>query len=162
MKITMIAALAKNNVVGKDNQMPWHLPADLKHFKQCTMGKPIIMGRKTYESIGKPLPGRLNIVLTRDTQFTAPGCELVHSPNDALALAAPEHEEIIIMGGPSIYELFMPQADRMILTFIDADCEGDAFFPTWNAAEWQEVSRESHQADEKNAYAYSFVEFLRA
>lgn len=159
-KVSFIVAMAKNRVIGKDNTLPWHLPADLQHFKQLTLGKPIIMGRKTYESIGRPLPNRTNIIITRDPQFTAEGCKVCHSVAEAFALVA-DSEELMVIGGAAIFAQCFPMADTMYLTYIDAELTGDTYFPAWNAAEWQEVERQNCQPDEKNAYAYSFVTLKR-
>ena len=160
MIISLIAAMDKHRAIGIENRLPWHLPADLQHFKKTTMGKPVIMGRNTYESIGRPLPGRLNIVVTRNTDYQAPGCTLANSFDDAIAKAE-GHEEIMIMGGASFYEHSLPYAHRLYLTFVDTQVEGDAFFPEWNTEQWQEVERESHQADEKNPFNYEFVTLER-
>ena len=160
MIVSLIAAMDKNRAIGIENRLPWHLPADLQHFKRVTMGKPVIMGRNTYESIGKPLPGRLNIVVTRDAAYQAPGCTLANSFEDAIKKAG-EQEEIMIMGGASFYEHTIGKADRLYLTFVDTEVQGDAFFPAWNDAEWQEVERVSHQADDKNAFNYDFVTLER-
>lgn len=154
--ISLIAAMGRDRVIGRDNQLPWHLPADLQHFKHVTMGKPILMGRLTYESIGKPLPGRRNVVITRDTAFAAPGCEVVNSIEAALAAVA-DVEEVMVIGGASFYHQMLPQADRLHLTFIDADFDGDAWFPQWDAGEWREMEREEHAPDERNPHAYAFV-----
>lgn len=154
--ISLIAAMGRDRVIGRDNQLPWHLPADLQHFKHVTMGKPILMGRLTYESIGKPLPGRRNVVITRDTAFAAPGCEVVNSIEAALAAVA-DVEEVMVIGGASFYHQMLPQADRLYLTFIDADFDGDAWFPQWDAGEWREMEREEHAPDERNPHAYAFV-----
>lgn len=155
--ISLIAAIDKNGVIGKDGkELPWYLPADLKRFKNITMGKPIIMGRKTYESIGKPLPGRTNIIITRKENYEAPGCLVVHSPEEALQ-AAGEAPEIMVIGGAEIFAQFMPRASRLYLTLIDRAFEGNVYFPKWDAAEWREVSRETHEPDEKNFYAYTFI-----
>lgn len=154
--ISLIAAMGRDRVIGRDNQLPWHLPADLQHFKRVTMGKPILMGRLTYESIGKPLPGRRNVVITRDTAFAAPGCEVVNSIEAALAAVA-DVEEVMVIGGASFYHQMLPQADRLYLTFIDADFDGDAWFPQWDAGEWREMEREEHAPDERNPHAYAFV-----
>ena len=158
--LSIIVAMAKNRVIGRDNQLPWHLPADLRHFKQTTMGHPIIMGRKTYESIGRPLPGRQNIVITRNPDFQAEGCLVVHSLQEALA-AVPEAEEVFIIGGASLYREALPLADRIYLTLVDAEVEGDTFFPELDASEWQEVRRETFTPDEKNPFGYAFIEFVR-
>ena len=140
--------------------MPWHLPADLKHFKTITMGKPIIMGRKTFEAIGRPLPGRRNIVVSRQVGLSFVGCEVCRSLEDAFATCAIE-EEVMVIGGAEIYQQALPLVSRMVLTLIDHDFEGDAFFPQWNVNEWHEVSCEKHQPDEKNLYSYRFVELRR-
>ena len=156
MRIALIVAMAQNRVIGRDNALPWRLSGDLRHFKSLTMGKPIIMGRNTYESIGKPLPGRLNIVMTRDTAYEAPGCQVVHSTEQALA-AARGSDEVMIIGGARLYEQVLDRADRLYLTLVKADVEGDALFPEYDRGSWREVQRESHLADEKNEYDYDFV-----
>ncbi len=157
VKISMIAAMANNRVIGQDNQMPWHLPADLQHFKKVTMAKPVIMGRKTFESIGRPLPGRQNIIITRNADYTAEGIEVVTSPEAALALVA-DVEEVMIIGGGNIYEQFLSQADRLYLTFIDLEVSGDTQFPDYECvANWTVVEQEQHQPDNKNPYSYTFV-----
>ena len=162
MKISMIAAMANNRVIGKDNQMPWHLPADLKHFKQVTIGKPVIMGRKTYESIGKALPGRENIVISRKDDYQLNDACVVPNIEDALAVAEKTADEVMIIGGGAIYSEFLPKAEQLFLTFIDLEAEGDTRFPDWEmAGKWTELSREQHQADEKNAHNYEFVTLLR-
>jgi len=155
----MIAAMAHGRVIGADNDMPWHMPADLKHFKQVTLGKPVIMGRKTYESIGKALPGRQNIVITRQADFTLPDADVLTTIDDAVALARQSDvEEIMIIGGGTLYQAMLPHADRLYLTFIDLDVPGDTYFPDYMAeAKWVEVSREFHHADEKNPHDYTFV-----
>jgi len=155
--ISLIAAMAHKRVIGADNQMPWHLPADLKHFKQLTLGKPVIMGRKTHETVGKALPGRRNIVVSRQADLVLPdGCELVASLDEALELVA-DAPEIMVIGGAQIYKLAMPKAQRMYLTFIDLNVEGDMFFPAWNESLWFEGKRERHSADDKNPHHYEFV-----
>ncbi|MCH1920219.1 type 3 dihydrofolate reductase [Shewanella sp. A3A] len=135
MHIAMIAAMAHNRVIGKDNQMPWHLPEDLRHFKAMTLGKPIIMGRRTFESIGRPLPGRVNIVISRQTDYHADGITLVSSLNDAL-LAAGEVEEVVIIGGGQLYREALPLAQRLYITEIDLAVEGDTTFPEWDDGTW--------------------------
>jgi len=149
MRISLIAAMSRNRVIGKDGQLPWHLPGDLAFFKKMTRGKPIIMGRKTCESLGRPLPGRKNIVLTRDPGFVADGFVLVADPEAALAAATPA-EEVMICGGSSIYALFLPRADRLILTLVDAEVEGDTFFPEFDQTDWREVERGEHGTDDRN------------
>ncbi|MFT5163593.1 MAG: dihydrofolate reductase [Alteromonadaceae bacterium] len=161
MKISMIAAMADNRVIGKDNKMPWHLPADLKFFKKMTFKKPIIMGRKTFESIGRPLPGRKNIVITRSADFSADGITVVNDIAQALA-AAGDVEEVVIIGGGDIYQQFLPQATHLYLTFIDLASAGDAFFPDYNATGvWHELSSQSHPGDEANRYPHRFVSLTR-
>ncbi len=154
--LSIIVALGRGRVIGRDNQLPWHLPADLQHFKKVTLGKPVIMGRLTYESIGKPLPGRRNIVITRAAGYDAPGCEVVASPQAALEAVA-DADEAMVIGGANLYRQLLPDTDRLYLTFIDADFDGDAWFPEWSADEWRETAREAHLPDERNAYPYAFV-----
>lgn len=157
MKISMIVAMAKDRVIGLDNQMPWHLPADLQYFKQTTLGKPVIMGRKTYDSIGRPLPGRLNIVVSRDPNLQIEGVTCVTTVEQAIT-AAQGVEEVMIIGGATIYEYFLPVADRLYLTFIDLETKGDTCFPDYlQQGEWQEVAVLEHAADDKNAYDLRFV-----
>lgn len=150
--------MANNRVIGKDNQMPWHLPADLQHFKKVTLGKPIIMGRKTYESIGRPLPGRLNIVISSNAEYKLEGCETVTSVEDAYKLVENE-EEVFIIGGGRLYGELINQVDKLYLTFIDLDVEGDTHFPDYEKLDIKEISREKHTKDEKNPYNYEFVDF---
>ncbi|MBD3618250.1 MAG: type 3 dihydrofolate reductase [Chromatiales bacterium] len=160
MKIILIAAMARDRVIGKDNQMPWHLPADLQHFKRLTLGKPVIMGRSTHESIGRPLPGRLNIVVTRDRGLQIEGCTVVHDLDAALD-AAGDADEVMVIGGQKLFDQFLPRADRLELTIIDARCDGDTYFPEYSMQEWEEVTREEHEADEKNGHPYTFVSLAR-
>lgn len=156
----MIAAVAHNRIIGADNDMPWHLPADLKHFKAVTMGKPVIMGRKTYESIGKALPGRKNIVVSR-SGFQADDAVVVTDCEAAITTVA-DAEEVMIIGGGAIYELFLSKADTLHLTFIDLDVAGDTQFPDYKAhADWEEVNREAYKPDEKNKHPLEFVELRR-
>ncbi|MEW8505655.1 MAG: type 3 dihydrofolate reductase [Candidatus Thiodiazotropha sp.] len=154
--ISLIAAVATNGVIGVDNSLPWRLPADLKHFKSLTMGKPIVMGRRTWESLPGVLPGRRHIVVSRNRDYRATGCELVHSVDEALQLAG-EVAEIMIVGGGGLYRQMLPRADRLYLTLVEADVEGDAHFPEFDGSQWHEVSREYHAADDRNPFAYSFV-----
>ena len=156
--ISIMVAMAKNRVIGKDNDMPWHLPADLKHFKEVTLGKPIIMGRKTYESIGRPLPGRKNIVMSRNADYTLEGCDTVTSLEDALKLVN-DVEEVMIIGGGYLYEQTISRADKLYLTFIDLDVDGDTKFPEYENLKLKELKREKHLKDEKNPYDYEFVDF---
>lgn len=160
MDISLIAAMAHHRVIGKDNQLPWHLPADLKHFKAITTGKPIIMGRKTFEAIGRPLPHRTNIVLTTHSQWSAPGVTVVNSWDEAL-LACGDAVEAMVIGGAQLYEQALPKASRLYITFIDAEIDGDAFFPQWELREWVEVERTVHPADQNNQYTMEFVSFMR-
>lgn len=155
MIISMIAAMASNRIIGKDNQMPWHLPADFVWFKRCTMGKPVVMGRKTYQSIGRPLPGRQNIVISRDASLVIDGVDVVTSIDAALDKAGVA-DEVMIIGGGSIYTECLPRAGKLYITLIDADLDGDTQFPAWGA-EWQETHREHYDADEKNQYDMDFV-----
>ena len=153
----MIAAMANNRVIGLDNKMPWHLPADLQHFKKVTTGKPVIMGRKTFESIGRPLPGRRNIIITRNSEYTAQGIEVVTTPDAALELVATT-EEVMIIGGGNIYEQFLPKAERLYLTFIDLDVKGDTQFPDYNkVANWYVKEEQENHPDDKNLSSYKFV-----
>ncbi|MCK8122012.1 type 3 dihydrofolate reductase [Pseudoalteromonas sp. 2CM32C] len=157
MIISMIAAMANNRVIGLDNKMPWHLPADLQHFKAVTTGKPVIMGRKTFESIGRPLPGRRNIIITRNTDYKAEGIETATSPEAALRLVFGV-EEVMIIGGGNVYQQFLTQAERLYLTFIDLDVEGDTQFPDYQAiANWEVKEEQVKQPDEKNKHSYKFV-----
>ncbi|WP_045406134.1 type 3 dihydrofolate reductase [Vibrio jasicida] len=155
MIISMIAAMADNRIIGKDNQMPWHLPADFAWFKRCTMGKPVVMGRKTYESIGRPLPGRLNIVISRDTSLSIEGVTTVTSIEQALEVAG-DSEEVMIIGGGAIYAACLAIANKLYVTHIEAEIEGDTQFPDWGN-EFKETYTEAYQADEKNAYNMRFT-----
>ena len=157
MKISMIAAMADDRVIGINNSLPWKLPNDMKWFRQQTMGKPIVMGRKTFESFGaKPLPGRTNIIITRDENYQADDCIVVHSIDEAIKSAG-KVEEIMIIGGASFYEQMLPRADRLYITLVHTKVEGDAWFPEWNESEWQQTERIDHDADEKNPHAHSFL-----
>lgn len=155
MIISMIAAMANDRIIGKDNQMPWHLPADFAWFKRCTMGKPVVMGRKTYESIGRPLPGRANIVISRDASLVIEGVTTVTSIEEALS-AAGDVEEVMIIGGGTIYQACLAKAHKLYVTHIDAQVDGDTQFPAWSS-EFKEVHCETYLADEKNAYDMRFV-----
>ncbi|MCW9056811.1 MAG: type 3 dihydrofolate reductase [Gammaproteobacteria bacterium] len=153
MIISLIAAMDKNRLIGRENGLPWHLPADFKHFKEVTMAKPIVMGRKTFESIGKPLPGRKNIVISR-SGFMAEGVIVVDTIDAALKEAG-NTEEVMIIGGASFYEQMIDKADRLYLTHVDAECEGDAWFPCFDLSEWDIVSEQAFNADEKNNYSFT-------
>jgi dihydrofolate reductase len=154
--ISFVVAMARNRVIGRDNGLPWRLPADLRHFKTITLGKPVVMGRKTFDSIGRPLPGRTNIVVTRDPAYTAEGCVVVHSIEAALA-AAGDVEEVMVIGGADFYRQLLPRAGRIYLTLIDADVEGDTWFPELDETRWRERTREDHAPDEENPHGYSFI-----
>ena len=156
MKVSIIVAASANNVIGKDNALPWHLPEDLRHFKKLTTGKPILMGRKTHESIGKPLPNRRNIVLSRDPAFEAPGCDVVVSVERALELVR-EVEELMVIGGSAVYEKLFPLAQRIYLTRIHSVVEGDTFFPPLDNSDWKLVEREDRPADGQREYSFSFL-----
>ena len=155
MLISVIVAASTNNVIGVRGELPWRLADDLAHFKKVTMGKPVIMGRLTWESIGRPLPGRQNIVVTRKPDFVANGCDVVASPAAALE-AAGDAQEIMVIGGSQIYELFLPKARRLYLTRVHAEIEGDAHLPELRHDDWFLVSRESHSADDTNEYPFEF------
>jgi dihydrofolate reductase len=154
--ISIVVAMDRNRLIGRGNALPWHLPADLAHFKAVTLGKPILMGRKTYESIGRPLPGRHNIVITRNAGYAAPGCTVVSGVEAALA-AAGEAPEVMLIGGAQLYAELLSRAGRIYLTRIDAVFEGDAWFPALDAGEWRETECSVHAADERNPYPYSFL-----
>jgi dihydrofolate reductase len=153
--VSIIVAMGRNRAIGKDNQLMWHLPADLKHFRQVTMSKPVIMGRKTFESIGKLLPGRTNVVVTRQSGYNAPGCLVAGSLEEALGLMAQE-PEVFIAGGGDIYRQAIPLTDRMYITIIDHNFDADTFFPEFDAGEWVIVEERRHEADEKNSYSMIF------
>jgi dihydrofolate reductase len=158
--LTLIVAVADNGVIGRQNELPWRLPEDLKRFKALTMGKPIVMGRKTFDSIGKPLPGRTNIVITRQADLSLPGCVVVDSLAAALT-AAGKVDEVMVIGGGEIYRQALPQADRVHQTEVHAAIDGDARFPALNAQQWHEIAREDYAEDERHAHAYSFVTLER-
>lgn len=157
--IVIIAAMARNRAIGLDGAMPWHLPRELRHFKDTTMGKAIVMGRKTWESIGRVLPGRQNIVVTRNRNYVAEGCNVAGSLEEALSAAL--GEEIMIIGGGQLYAEAMPHADRMILTQVDCEPEADTWFPAWKEEEWVEVGSRSEEAGENNPLAYRVVELVK-
>jgi dihydrofolate reductase len=160
VKIAIVVAMAENRVIGRDNRLPWHLPADLRHFRQVTVGKPVLMGRKTHESIGRPLPERTNIVLTRDPSYQVPGCVVAHSIERA-SDAAGGHEEVMVIGGTDLYRQLLPKAERIYLTLVHAAFEGDARFPELDEREWREVERVDCAPDEKNPWSYSFIRLER-
>jgi dihydrofolate reductase len=158
--ISLIVAMAQNGVIGRGNALPWRLPADLKRFKEFTLGKPILMGRKTFESIGHPLPGRANLVLTRDRDWRAKGVIPVHSVEEAL-LQTRTCDELVAIGGAEIYRLMLPLARRIYLTHVQADIQGDTYFPAFDSAQWDDVEFHSLPADERHAYPVTFVTLER-
>ena len=160
MKLSLIWAMDRNRLIGNKNQLPWHLPADFAHFKAVTMGKPILMGRKTFDSIGKPLPGRTNIVLSRNPDIKYEGAICVGSFQD-VAREAPEAEEVMVIGGSTIYEMLLPEVSRMYLTHVDAEFEGDAWFPEFDKKHWKIKDSVLLEPDEKNKYACNFVTYER-
>jgi dihydrofolate reductase len=157
--VSLIVAMAQNGVIGRDNALPWRLPEDLKRFKAFTLGKTLLMGRKTYESIGRPLPGRANLVLTRDKGWQAQGIVVVHSVEEALARAA--GTELVAIGGAEIYRLVLPFARRIYLTHVHADVPGDTYFPDFDPTQWADVECRAHPADEHHAYPMTFVTLER-
>ena len=159
VSLSLIVAMDRNRLIGNNNQLPWHMPADLAHFKQVTMGKPIVMGRKTYESIGRPLPGRKNIVLSR-AGYSADGVEVVSSICEAVATVA-DAKEVMIIGGATIYASVLDVVDRIYLTIIDDEFSGDAWFPEFDKELWTVISEEQFSADDKNRYAYRFITYER-
>jgi dihydrofolate reductase len=163
LHIDLVAALDRDHAIGRGNTMPWHLPDDLKRFKAITLGKPVLMGRKTAESLGRALPGRRNLVLTRGAAVPFAGMEAVASLDAALALAAADGADALaVIGGGEVYALALPRATRMFLTHVDvAIGDGDAFFPRWAAADWREVARTPHPADARHAFAFDFVDYVR-
>ena len=160
MRISLVVAMAANRVIGRDNGLPWHLPADLQHFKAITLGKPVLMGRKTWESLGRPLPGRTNIVITRDAGYVAGGCVMAHSLEEAVR-AAGEAAEVMVIGGAQLYRQALPLADTLYLTLVHAEFQGDTRFPAWQPKEWRETARIDHAADDRNPHAYSFITLER-
>ncbi|WP_417618083.1 type 3 dihydrofolate reductase [Oceanisphaera sp.] len=160
MLVSMIVAMTRNGVIGKDNDMPWHLPGDLAYFKQTTLGKPVVMGRNTFNSIGKPLPGRRNIIVSRSLSEAPSGTEVVASPAAALTLLQDE-AEIMVMGGGQLYQAFLPLSQRLYLTRIEAELDGDTYFP-FQAADWQLKSEQVRPADERNEYECRFQVFERS
>lgn len=155
MQISMIAAMDRERLIGAHNSLPWRLPADMQWFRRQTMGKPVVMGRNTYASIGRPLPGRQNIVLSRNPKLSIEGCRIIHDL-DQLAAVVNDAPEVMIMGGAAIYELALPLADRLYLTTIEASFEGDAWFPEFERSAWHEVFSETHEPDEQNAWPCTF------
>lgn len=164
MQVTLLAALDRNHAIGKGNALPWHLPDDLRRFKALTLGKPVLMGRRTAESLGRALPGRLNLVLTRSGRVPFSGMQVVETLDEALSVAGPgQTDELCVIGGGEIFALALQRATRMCLTWVDTVVEdADAWFPRFDPAEWREVSREAHPADARNAFAFAFVDYCRA
>ena len=160
MKISLIVAMASNRAIGLNNEMPWHLSADLKKFKQITMGAPILMGRKTYESIGRPLPGRTNIIISRNMAYKQAGC-VVYNTIEAAIDACQHYDEIFVIGGATFYEAMLPVADRLYLTEINKAFDADTFFPIINKDEWREVAREDITDDPTVDFSYSFITLER-
>ncbi|SDX78000.1 dihydrofolate reductase [Paenibacillus sp. CF384] len=162
MTIAMIAAMARNRVIGIDNGMPWRLPAEMAHFRRSTAGKTVVMGRKTFESLSGPLKNRRNVILTRSLDYKPDGCEVAHSVEEVLTqYGSIDGQELVIMGGAEIYALFMPYADKLWLTEVEAEVAGDAHFPTFQMNEWTVQDREHFSKDEKNAYDFTIVTYVR-
>lgn len=162
--LSIIVAMSENHVIGKDGSLPWHLPGDLAHFKKTTMGRPIIMGRKTFDSLGRPLPGRVNIIVTRNPSYHVDGAVVANSVNSALdqaRAAAGDDGEIFILGGAEIYRQVMPSVDRMIITHVHAHCDGDTFFPEFDPAQWRITEQVHHDKDQHNTYAYTICTYER-
>ena len=157
--ISLIWAMDNNRLIGANNQMPWHLPADMAWFRKHTLGKPVLMGRKTFESLGKPLPQRHNIILSRQQDLHIEGCEVVHSFDDVVPMF--KDKELMVMGGAEVYNLALPYADKLYCTQIDHAFEGDAWFPDMDMSSWQRTHQEKHAPDEKNTYAYRFEIYTR-
>jgi dihydrofolate reductase len=157
VRVSLVLAAARNGVIGLEGGLPWRMPADMRHFKQLTMGHHVVMGRKTHASIGRPLPGRTNLVLSRDPHLLLPGCTVVHSVQDALAIAeAAGEDEVFVIGGAQVYALALPLAHRVHLTRIEADCEGDTHAPDFERLGWRAVDRQEHAADDANPHGYTF------
>lgn len=162
MIISLVVAAATNNGIGKEGKMPWHLPGDMKHFKNVTWGMPVVMGRKTFESLGKVLPGRKNIIITRQPDWKVPGTVAVKNIEDALFVARQtDANEVMVIGGGEIYKALFERAKRIYLTRVEAEPEADTFFPVIDHTHWHLVSQKNHEADEKNAYNYSFQTWER-
>ena len=166
MNLSLIVAASQNNVIGRDNQLPWHLPEDLAYFKSVTMNKPLLMGRKTFESIGRPLPGRTNIVITRDPTWSHEGVQVAMGLNAALALAEgvctkKDTDEVMVIGGEQIYRLCLPHANRLYLTRVDALVDGDAFFPDFDQKAWQQVSEKMPQQVQSHPYRFLVLERIK-
>lgn len=166
LPLVMVLAVAENGVIGRGRSLPWDLPDDLQHFKRTTLGRPVLMGRKTFESVGRPLPGRLNIVITRDPNWSAPGVRAVQSLDDAVALATDQAlldgaDALMVIGGAEIYRLALPRVQRIVLTEVHGAVDGDAFFDLSQLVDWREVSRERFVGGERNSHDFSVVELER-
>ena len=155
MQVSLIVAMARNRVIGRDQHLPWHLPQDLRHFRATTLGKPILMGRRTFESLGRPLPGRTNLVLTRDLAWSAPGALVLHSITEALEAAA-GRAELVVIGGAEVYRQTLPLAQRIYLTRVQSDIAGDTYFPELDARRWRVSSSAAQPADAQHVYALTF------
>jgi dihydrofolate reductase len=158
-RITIVAAMGRNRAIGLDGALPWHLPRELRHFKETTMGKPIVMGRRTWQSIGRALPGRQNLLVTRDVSFRAEGCEVLGSLEAAVASA--RGPEVMIIGGGQLYQQTITDADRMVLTLVDCAPPADTWFPEWREEEWRRISERKERADERNPFDYRVIELTR-
>lgn len=162
MILSLIAAIGKNNELGKENKLLWNLPADMKHFRETTSGHPVIMGRKTFESIGRPLPNRQNIVITRDVTYTKESVEVVHSIEEALRLFENSKAEVFIIGGAEIYKQALPYANKLYITKVESNFQdADTFFPEFNVEDWQEIKNEKYLKDEDNDYDFYFIELIK-
>lgn len=159
MRISLVVAMSRNRVIGLNNRLPWRLPEDLKYFRALTWGKPIVMGRRTHDSIGRPLPGRRNIVVTRNAGYQAEGCTVVHDLEAAWKAA--DAEEVMVIGGAELYAQTLHSADRLYLTLVDADFEGDAYFPDYDDDQWEERERHCHEPDSNNPYRYCYLTLAR-
>jgi len=164
-RVALIWAMARNRVIGRDNALPWRLPADMQHFRRLTLHHPVLMGRKTFESLRRPLADRTNIIISRDPAYSAPGCLVAHSIDDAIQIAElhlPAGDpQLFVIGGENLYMQMLPRADRLYVTLVDADVDGDARFPVFDWSEWREIGRQAHPADEKNPYACTFISLER-
>lgn len=159
--ISLLLAMDANRLIGRENQLPWHLPKDLAYFKRMTMNHKIVMGRKTFDSIGRPLPGRENIILTRDKQFSRNDCLIIHSMDELLELSKQSDEEIFVIGGSEIFKEILPHSDRLYITHIYHEFEGDTYFPETDDEDWEVISREVGETDDKNPYHFEFVVYDR-
>ena len=161
MSLSIIAAVDKNQLIGNRGEIPWELPADLKYFKETTMGAPVIMGRKTFESIGFPLPGRKNIIMTKNKNYTAEGCKVVHSKREVLNNFLEKDKEAFIIGGAEIYRIFLPYSEKLYLTIIEHEFSGDTYFPEIDWENWKKISEKKGTTDSKNPYPYSYHVYRR-